>query len=142
MAPPYAQPYRPQGAAPTIPSSEGAGETSVLSEGAGETSVLGGGHATGFSLIRKSNTEKISINKPEFVIGKERRRVDYCIADNSSVSRTHAKLRVRSGVCYISDLGSTNCTYVNGAKLAPNQEVALKNGDKIKISDEEFDFIG
>lgn len=140
-AQPYSRPQMPQGAAPTVPSNDGAGETSVLSEGSGETTVLGQ-QATGFALIRKSNNERIVINKPEFVIGKERRRVDYCIADNSSVSRTHAKLRVRSGVCYVSDLGSTNCTYVNGAKLAPNQEVALKSGDKVKISDEEFSFIG
>lgn len=145
QAPPYAQPYnRPQmptGSTPTVPSNEGAGETSVLNDGAGETTVLGGGQATGFSLMRKSNNESININKPEFTIGKERRRVDYCIANNNSVSRVHAKLRVRGGVCYISDLGSTNCTYVNGTKLAPNQEVALKKGDKIKISDEEFEMI-
>lgn len=124
-----------------IPSGDGAGETSVLSDGAGETTLLGG-QATGFSILRKSNNETIAITKPEFTIGKERRRVDYCIDNNNSVSRTHAKLRVRSGVCYISDLGSTNCTYVNGTRLSPNQEIALKKGDKIKISDEEFEFFG
>lgn len=126
---------------PMPPMNDGAGETSVLSDGAGETTVLGGG-ATGFCLIRKSNNEKITINKPEFVIGKERRRVDYCISDNNSVSRAHAKVRVRSGKCYITDLGSTNCTYVNGVKLSPNQELELKSGDKIKISDVEFEFNG
>lgn len=143
---PAAQPYNrpqmpPMGAAPTAPTNEGAGETSVLNEGAGETTVLGGAQGTGFALVRKSNNEKISINKPEFTIGKERRRVDYCIANNNSVSRVHAKLKVRGGVCYIADLGSTNCTYVNGTKLDPNQEVALKKGDKITISDEEFEMI-
>ena len=93
-------------------------------------------------MIRKRNNEKISINKPEFIIGKERRRVDYCISDNNSISRAHAKIKVRAGRCYISDLGSTNCTYVNGVKLSPNQEVILSKGDKIKISDEEFEFLG
>ena len=140
-AQPYYRPQPPMGAAPTMPTNDGAGETSVLNDGAGETTVLGGNQAIGFALLRKSNNEHIAINKPEFVIGKERRRVDYCIANNNSVSRTHAKLRVRGGVCYIADLGSTNCTYVNGAKLSPNQEVALKKGDKIKISDEEFEII-
>lgn len=144
--PPYAQPYNrpstpPQGSAPTMPSSEGAGETSVLNEGAGETTVLGN-QQNGYVILRKRNNEKININKPEFVIGKERRRVDYCISDNNSISRTHAKIRVRSGKCYIADLGSTNCTYVNGSKLSPNQEVVLTKGDKIKISDEEFEFLG
>lgn len=143
---PHAQPYSrpqmpPQGAAPTMPSNDGAGETSVLNEGAGETTVLGGNQATGFALLRKANNERININKPEFTIGKERRRVDYCIENNNSVSRTHAKIRVRSGNCYIADLGSTNCTFVNGSKISPNQEVALNKGDKIKISDEEFEVI-
>lgn len=138
---PYNRPPMPTGGAPTVPSNDGAGETSVLNDGAGETTVLGGGAATGFALMRKSNNERITINKPEFTIGKERRRVDYCIANNNSVSRVHAKLRVRGGACYIADLGSTNCTYVNGTKLSPNQEVALKKGDKIKISDEEFEMI-
>lgn len=137
---PYSRPpMPPQGG--YAPSNEGAGETSVLSAGAGETTVLSG-QGTGVMLVRKSNGEKIKISKPEFVIGKELRRVDYCISDNSSISRTHAKLRVRSGRCYISDLGSTNCTFVNGTKLSPNQEVILSKGDIIKLSDEEFTFEG
>ncbi|MBQ4569204.1 MAG: trypsin-like peptidase domain-containing protein [Ruminococcus sp.] len=134
-------PMPPQGPAP-MPMNDGAGETSVLNEGAGETTVLGGNQATGFTLIRTKGGERININKPEFTIGKERRRVDYCIADNNSISRTHAKIKVRGGICYITDLGSTNCTYVNGTKLSPNQEVALSAGDKIKFSDEEFEFVG
>lgn len=136
--PPYSNsPYSPQ----TMPNNDGAGETSVLNEGAGETTVLGY-QSTGAVLVRVSTKERININKPEFVIGKERRRVDYCISDNNSISRTHAKIKARAGKFYIADLGSTNCTYVNGNKLSPNQEIALNNGDKIKISDEEFEFIG
>lgn len=138
----YNRPTTPQqGQAPTMPSNDGAGETSVLNDGAGETTVLGN-QSTGFFIVRKRNNEKININKPEFIIGKERRRVDYCINDNNSVSRAHAKIKVRAGRCYIADLGSTNCTYVNGSKLSPNQEVILSKGDKIKISDEEFEFLG
>lgn len=125
----------------TVVSNDGAGETSVLNEGTGETTVLGY-EPISATLIRKSNGEKISINKPEFIIGKERRRVDYCISDNNSISRAHAKLKMRAGKCYISDLGSTNCTFVNGTKLSPNQEVLLSKGDKIKISDEIFEFVG
>ena len=139
VVPPTGNPSFNRGPA-TIPSTEGAGETSVLNDGAGETTVLGGGNqATGFVLIRKSNGQRIPINKPEFVIGKERRRVDYCIENNNSVSRTHARIRVRGGQCFIADLGSTNATFVNGSRLTANQDVAIKKGDKIKISDEEFE---
>lgn len=133
--PPVAPPFVPGG------SNDGAGETSVLSEGAGETTVLGQS-AAGFALIRKSNGQKVNINKPDFTIGKERRRVDYCISDNNSISRAHARLKVRSGRCYICDLGSTNCTYVNGNKLTPNQEIVLSKGDVVKFADEEFVFEG
>lgn len=136
----YNRPVTP-GPSATVPSNEGSGDTSVLNDGAGETTVLNN-QLTGFTMIRKRNNEKININKPEFLIGKERRRVDYCISDNNSVSRTHAKIKVRAGRCYISDLNSTNCTYVNGSKLSPNQEIILSKGDQIKISDEEFEFLG
>ena len=37
-------------------------------------------------------------------------------------------------------MNSTNFTYVNGAKLNGGQEQLLNNGDKIKLSDEEFEF--
>ena len=114
-----------------------AGETMVLGEGETPTTVLSGG-----VLLRKKNNTKITVNKPEFTIGREKRKVDYCISDNSSVSRTHARIRVRAGRYYIADLNSANSTYVNGNKLSPNQEVELRKGDKIIISDEEFEFLG
>ncbi len=110
-------------------------------DGAGDTTALGL-NSDGFILMRKNGSEKITINKPEFYIGKERAKVDYCITNNNSVSRRHAKIKVRAGKCYISDLGSTNCTYINGTKLSPNQEVALIPGDKVKLSNEEFEYIG
>ncbi|MCL2488172.1 MAG: FHA domain-containing protein [Oscillospiraceae bacterium] len=118
---------------------EGAGETSLLNEGAGETSVLGGGAAG--AIVNTKSGQRIAISRSEFTLGKERRKVDFVI-DNSSVSRAHAKIRTRSGEFFILDLGSTNGTYVNGAKLTPNQETKLNSGDKIKISDEEFEFQG
>lgn len=110
-------------------------------DGAGDTTVLGT-DSSGYVLMRKNGSEKVLINKPEFYIGKERAKVDYCITNNNSISRRHAKIKVRAGKCYISDLGSTNSTYINGTKLSPNQEVALIPGDKVKLSNEEFEFIG
>ncbi|MED9970707.1 MAG: trypsin-like peptidase domain-containing protein [Ruminococcus sp.] len=139
-AQPPVPPYTPARPNPVVPA-EGASETTVLNGGEGETSVLGG-QTGGFKMKRRRNNETINIDRSDFIIGKERRKVSYCISDNNSVSRTHARIRVRSGRCYLSDLGSTNCTYINGTKLTPNQEVVLSPGDKIKISDEEFEFIG
>lgn len=142
---PLNRPINPQ---PTLPQSEGGFTAPTFVDnrqfpidGAGDTTVLGAG-AAGFVLQRKNGGEKVTVNKPEFYIGKEKAKVDYCITNNNSISRRHARIKVRAGKCYISDLGSTNCTYINGTKLAPNQEVALIPGDKVKLSNEEFEYIG
>lgn len=117
-----------------------AGETSVLNEGAGDTTILNNQNSVRAVLYRKSNFENVKINKSDFYIGKERKKVDYCISNNNSISRNHAEIIMRNGVFYIIDQKSTNGTYVNGIRLNPMQETELKNGDTIQLSDEEFEF--
>lgn len=124
---------------------QGAGETSLLDEGSGETTILGGSATAGVPsgvLVNLKTGERVIINKPEFAIGKERSRVDYCISDDNSVSRLHLKVRVRGGRCYVVDMGSKNGTYLNGSKLIPNQEMPIQNGDRLKVSLIEFEFKG
>jgi S1-C subfamily serine protease len=116
----------------------GSGETTVLNPAVGETSLLGGGQ-TAF-LRRVSNGEKISIGAREFIIGKERRKVNYVIPDNGTISRQHAKITQRDGQFFVTDLKATNFTFLNDKKIAPDVEVPLANGDTIKLSDEEFIF--
>lgn len=146
-AAPVAQPpVQPAPARPTPPVTpppfvgDGAGETSVLNEGAGETTLLSNQNIPQASLFRLSNRENIRINKGNFSIGKERRKVDYCISNNNSISRNHAEIVLKNGVFYVVDQKSTNGTYLNDVKLNPLQEMQLKNGDKIRLSDEEFEF--
>ena len=112
-----------------------------MDDGEGNT-VLLGMNTNDFTMVRRNTSESFHINKPEFFIGKERAKVDFCVTNNNSVSRRHARMTIRDGKCYICDLGSTNCTYINGTKLSPNQEIALIPGDVVKLSNEEFDFIG
>lgn len=57
------------------------------------------------------------------------------------VSRNHAKIIDADGLTQIVDLGSANFTYLNGNKLFPNDENALKTGDLIKIGDYELDVV-
>lgn len=91
-------------------------------------------------LVRKKNGEKKKIDTIEFAVGKDASRVNYCISDNDTISRCHMKI-IKKGVQYfVMDLGSTNHTYVNGAVIPPNKEFEVKNGDSIKVSDEEFIF--
>jgi pSer/pThr/pTyr-binding forkhead associated (FHA) protein len=48
-------------------------------------------------------------------------------------SRQHARITFESGVVSVEDLNSSNGTYVNRIKLAPNTKLALKPGDSIQI---------
>ncbi len=116
-----------------------AGETTVLNQGAGETTVLSQA-ANGGYLVRERNNERVQISSSDFTIGRERSKVSYCISDNSSISRVHARFVVRGGNTYIVDNKAANGTFVNGVKLREGNETELKDGDKISLADEKFTF--
>ncbi|MCI6464637.1 MAG: trypsin-like peptidase domain-containing protein [Faecalicatena sp.] len=120
----------------TIP--EGAGETTLLDAGAGETTLLS--NAGSAYLIRKKNGEKIAVNLQNFKLGKERKKVNYCISDNTSVSRVHCEIVKKGSDYYAIDQGATNFTFVNGVQLSPHKETLLSDQSVLKLSDEEFEF--
>lgn len=91
-------------------------------------------------LIRVNTDERIMINKATFKIGKATRGVDYTISGNGAVSRQHAVIIQKNGVCYIKDNKSTNHTYVNGKIIEDGVEEILTHDSVIKLGDEEFQF--
>lgn len=119
------------------------GETTVLTQTAAETTVLAA-NMTGAELkpyiLRKKNNQKAFINKNEFRIGKEVNYVDFCIMDNSAVSRSHADIITRNGAYFIRDNNSLNHTFLDGRQLQGGVEVQLENGVKFKLADEDFEF--
>ena len=142
--PAQSRPVQPAAPVPQVqPASFG--ETTVLGGAAsGETTVLG--VATPAApvqpyLLRVKNNERIPINKPSFRIGKERSFVDYFIADNTAISRSHANILNRDGEYYIVDTNSTNHTYVNGVMIRSNVETKLTHGAKITLANESFEFL-
>ena len=76
--------------------------------------------------------------REEATIGRSR-KCDIFIA-NQYLSKEHARIFLEKGKFYIEDLGSTNGTFVNGVKVPPRQEIALKNGDKITLADEDLEY--
>jgi hypothetical protein len=118
------------------------GDTVVLNDGApgATTSLADGGGGEAPHLVRYRNNEKIKLSKPVFRIGKERSFADYFIGDNAAISRGHAEFASRGGEYFVSDMNSTNHTYVNGAMLAGGAEAKLEHGDKVRLADEEFEF--
>ncbi len=61
---------------------------------------------------------------------------DFQIAD-SSVSGSHCRIVVNDGTVSIQDLGSTNGTFINGAKV---QEQAIQDGQTIRLGNVEMLF--
>jgi len=57
--------------------------------------------------------------------------------ENRFISRRHFQVRFESDVFYISDLGSTNGTYLNGRKLNPNEQQILRDGDVVGLGVDE-----
>ena len=54
------------------------------------------------------------------------------------VSGSHGVIGKAGDVWTITDSGSTNGTFVNGARLAPGAPVQLKAGDKVRIATLDF----
>jgi hypothetical protein len=49
------------------------------------------------------------------------------------VSRAHASLRVEEGTVVVTDLKSSNATYVNGQRLYPHETRVLRHGDELRL---------
>lgn len=91
-------------------------------------------------LIRRRTGERVDIKGPLFLIGKDRKRADFCISDNEAVSRIHAGIINRGDAYYLVDRNSTNGTCLNGRKIEAGQESRLEPGDRIRLADDELDF--
>lgn len=58
---------------------------------------------------------------------------EVCLSGYNAVSGRHCMLEVRNGVMYVTDLGSTNGTYIRGEKLAANMPVRVDKGTSIDL---------
>lgn len=92
------------------------------------------------SLYRTSTGETIEIDKLVFRLGKEKNSVDYFVDNTIVVSRCHADIITRGTRHFIMDQNSKNHTYVNDVQIDAKVEVEIKDGDALKLADEEFVF--
>ncbi len=115
---------------------------SILSKTVSEaprTSILNAPKAMPY-LIRVNTEERIMLGKVMFKIGKASRGVDYTVDGNGAISRQHAVIIQKDGVCYIKDNKSTNHTYVNDKMVEDGVEEILTHDSRIRLGDEEFLF--
>jgi diguanylate cyclase (GGDEF)-like protein len=81
--------------------------------------------------------KRYPLNTEEITIGREPK----CsiIVDLDNVSRQHAKVVARDGKAFVSDLRSTNGTYLNDVEI--RGETPLRSGDLIKVGGSIFKFL-
>ncbi|HEY9676688.1 MAG TPA: FHA domain-containing protein [Drouetiella sp.] len=76
---------------------------------------------------------QLEANRP-YIIGRGSANNSDIHINNSEVSGRHASIRVdEAGNRYITDLKSTNGTYVNGQRIKPFEEVRLKPTDTVSL---------
>ena len=84
---------------------------------------------------------QIPLQEKRLTIGREASAVDV-VSDQAGVSRMHCELvKVEGGEQYaLKDLGSRNGTALNDTNIVPFKLYPLKNGDRIRILQEEYEY--
>lgn len=94
---------------------------------------------TGDSLIVKTgsgNGTVYDLPAQDVMVGRD--ASSFIVVSDGKVSSKHVKFIYNGSAWYALDLGSTNGTYINGVRS--NGQVALTNGDTIKIGDTTLEF--
>lgn len=91
-----------------------------------------------YVIVRRFNGEEIKISKKDFVIGKSKYS-DYQLRGNNTVSRSHIIAHKHSdGSLTLEDNDSKNGTFLDEKKLEAHEEIKVKDGQSLRMSDELF----
>jgi hypothetical protein len=91
-------------------------------------------------VVKSSDLDEGSdfqLNSAQVTIGRGGQN-DIALPDDEYVSARHARFEPRRDGVWIQDLGSTNGTYLNGARL--DQPRRLASGDIVRIGDTDLRF--
>jgi serine/threonine protein kinase len=92
------------------------------------------------ALLKTTDGQVFPLDRDICTIGRQGEQkkvesdIDVTALDTGKLaSRRHAMVQLRDGSFYLSDLGSTNGTYLNGEKIKPQETRILKAGDVIEL---------
>ncbi len=94
----------------------------------------------GESLVLRSENPAypdMKITGDSFLIGKKKDVVDGWIKARG-ISRIHGKISKEEGQYYLTDLNSTNGTYLNGGRLEVNEKARIRCGDCVGFGDVRY----
>lgn len=81
---------------------------------------------------------ELQVTKDSFIIGRKKDAVDGVIPFDRYVGRVHCKIQRQGSNFAITDLASTNGTFVNRVRLRPNEPCPIKDGDLIQLAKTVF----
>lgn len=111
-------------------------DTVVFAAGGGNAAPVPSVGAVRARLVDLNDNRAYDLATARLVLGRDRK--SDIVVDDINASRTHAELRFEpQGVWVITDLGSTNGTYVNGREITSQP---LRGGDRITIGMTNFAF--
>lgn len=84
------------------------------------------------------NEESILLTEFPFFIGKSGEKTNHRIED-STVSRFHARIDKEEDELWLTDLNSTNGTFLNGIRMVPYGRMHVSRGDSIVISRKRYE---
>lgn len=91
---------------------------------------------SGTAFLVKVGSNREIVLKPETTLGRHA-DCDVLLTEGHA-SRRHAKLLLTPDGAWLEDLGSSNGTFINGARITGR--VRLSSGDRLRFDVEEFDF--
>ncbi|MEQ1821313.1 MAG: FHA domain-containing protein [Fimbriimonadaceae bacterium] len=83
---------------------------------------------SGVALVSLSG-QRFELNQGDHLVSRDAGQI--CLAGESTVSRQHARVTVNGASIMVSDLGSTNGTFVNGARISA--DTPLNVGDNVQF---------
>lgn len=91
----------------------------------------------GPELVCEQTGEVVPLTKFPFYIGSAREYADFVPA-GEGISRIHCCISKKEDNYFLSDLNSTNGTYLNGKEVIPGKDVLLSASDEIRVTSQEF----
>lgn len=95
--------------------------------------------SSGTLFLRSLNPayQSMRITGESFLIGKKKDAVDGWLKARG-ISRIHGKISKEGEVYYLSDLNSTNGTFLNGGRLEVNEKARIRAGDCVGFAEVEY----
>ncbi len=93
--------------------------------------------SSGPELICEESGEVIPLTKFPFYLGSAEEFADYVLRQEG-VSRIHCCISQKEDNYYLSDLNSTNGTYLNHQEVVPGKDRLLSANDEIKVVSQNF----